>query len=467
LWNSPIYKLNHPLSFVGKNRRLYEQIWIDVTRSAPTFSTPGRTLSRALKKVIKIAQIKEGDAILDFGAGKLRNALHLLEQEYKVCAVEFKQLFDQSPQAKSLLNEAEMHKPRFSRLVYPHEFKESNRRFDLALLINVINVMPVAAERLLVLQYCHQKLRPNSYLFWYTQRGDADYRKRRVRRYEIGDGHYVGKGTKYKTFYREFTVGEIDALLAGAGFELVRAIPASSRNQARLYRRLEASPLSEVLNAHVIKSARVNDETIPEPAEKKPRVIAGPREKIVGNPDPDKLKIPTLYIEELKKIPTGALSAYRYQKHVKAMVETLFPQELRNLTLEVDIFGKIKRLDILAHNKSRAGFFYSLKADHNINCPTIVIECKNYEHKLGNPEFDQLGSRLGKKLGMVGILAFRTFSNRRLVMERCRAFFNNEEKIILPISDEDFATMLDLKMQSKESEIESFLDNLLIEIKVG
>ena len=150
------------------------------------------------------------------------------------------------------------------------------------------------------------------------------------------------------------------------------------------------------------------------------------------------------------------------------MIETLFaPQELRHLKLEVDIFSGIKRLDILSHNKSRAGFFYSLKADYNLVCPTIVIECKNYNHKLGNPEFDQLGSRLGKKLGRVGILAFRTYETRQAVIRRCQAFYNNDEKIILPLCDEDFGELLNLKTQRKEAQIESFLDDLLFEIKAG
>jgi hypothetical protein len=468
MWSSPVYKLNRPLGFDKHKNRLYDQIVIDVTKSAPPFSTPGKTLEHVLRAAIAAAGIKKDQAILDFGAGKLRNALYLLKSGYRVCAVEFKQLFEESDHAKLLLKSATRHRPKFSSLVYPHQFHQSNQKFDLALLINVINIMPVAAERLLVLQYCHQKLHPDGHLLWYTQRGDADYRARLIPRYSIGDGHFVGKENKYKTFYREFTVAEIDALLAGAGFELVRTLSATSRNQARLYRRLETAPLSSVLTARTIDSAQVIDESIPKPTKKKPNRVTSAVKKRAGDPDPSKLKIPSLYIAKLKTIPSGKRSATKFQQHVKEMLEILFaPHELRNLQLEVDIFGGIKRLDILATNKSRTGFFHSLKADHNLSCPTIVIECKNYRHELKNPEFDQLGSRLGRKLGKVGILAYRSAGSHSAILKKCRAFFDNDDKVILPLCDEDFVALLKFKLESKDQEIESFLDTLLLNVKAG
>jgi hypothetical protein len=319
-----------------------------------------------------------------------------------------------------------------------------------------------------VLQYCHQKLQSNGHLLWYTQRGDTDYRDRLVPRFSVGDGHFIGRENRYKTFYREFGVAEIDALLAGAGFELVRTIPATARNQARLYRRLETAPFASVLKANDISSANVVDDSIPRPTEKRPNRVASLTQKKKGNPDPDKLKIPILSIARLRKIKPGKRTASQYQHHVRGMMEILFgPQELRDFKIEVDVFSGIKRLDILASNKSRAGFFHSLKEDHKVPCPTIVIECKNYRLKLGNPAFDQLGSRLGKKLGMVGILAYRSAGSYAVVMKRCQHFFNNDGKVILPLRDEDFATLLALKVESRDQEIETFLDAVLLKVKAG
>jgi hypothetical protein len=436
-----------------------------VTNSAPPFPDPGKTLSRALNSAITISRTSTSKSILDFGAGKLRNALYLLRNGYKVCAVEYGQLFRKSDQAKKLWGLCQQHRSRFSTLIYPHQFRSSQQRHDLGLLINVLNIMPVPAERLLVLLYCHEKLKPNGHLLWYTQRGDPDYRKRMVSRYRLGDGYYVGRDVSYKTFYREFKVAEIDAMLASAGFEFLQRIEAGARNQARLYRRLESSPLSGVLSAGKIAAANVVDESIPKP-EVRPTRIETRREKKVGLPNPDLLKLPILCIEKLRKIVPGKKAAIAYQEHVRQMIEVLFsPQELRNLRLEVKVFGGIKRLDILANNKSGSGFFYSLKFQHDVLCPTIVIECKNYRHEVSNPEFDQLGSRLGDKLGKAGILAYRSTAERGRLIKRCQAFFNNEKKVLLPLNDSDFTKLLELKNESKDVDIEEYLDNLLFEIK--
>ena len=467
MWESPIYKLNQPYGKDKHKNALYREIVIDVTKSAPNFSAPQKALRSALTQAIAETKLKKSAKILDFGSGKLRNALYLLGRGYNVCSVEYESMFVESKQAAAALLKAKRYKKKFSTLLYPHQFTACKDEFDLALLINVMNIMPIPPERLLVLNYCNKRLRPGGHLLWYTQRGDAAYAKRQVPEYQIGDGYYVGIATKYKKFYREYTVAEIDALLTSAGFQFVLSIDATWRNQARLYRKVESAPLAAVLSASDIKSARVVDEKIPLPTEVNPREVVG-ASKRKGNPDPDKLKPENLHIMKLRSIPLGARHATEYQEHVKKMLELLFfPKELRNLKLEVKILSARKRLDIRASNKSKSGFFYSLRQHHDFVCPTIIIECKNYGHELKNPEFDQLGSRLGKKLGYVGILAFRKATNYATVIDRCRDFFNNEEKIILPLRDSDFETLLTLKMQGQDDDIETYLDELLFQVKAG
>jgi SAM-dependent methyltransferase len=467
MWESPQYKFNQLVRAESDGTRLYREIVINVTKSAPTFMAPGKTLGTALRLVLRRSGLTRSAEILDFGAGKLRNAVYLLEKGYRVCAVEYKDLFDESAQAAALWKRAKRFRHRFSTLEYPHQFLGSSGRFDLAILINVLNIMPVPAERLLVLQHCYRKLQPAAHLLWYTQRGDADYIDRLVPAYRIGDGYYVGRGSKLKTFYREFTVAEIDALLGSAGFEFVQAIPASPRNQARLYRKGKVSPLADVLDAVMIETARVVDESIPIPKAVKPRVVRSETRKSKGNPDPDSLKLANLYETKLASIPAGKAHARQYQEHVAEMLRLLFPHELHDVRLEQTVFGGIKRLDILASNKSRTGFFFSLKSDHQLVCPTIVIECKNYRHDMSNPEFDQLGSRLGRKLGMVGILAFRKAADSAAVIRRCRSFFDNDTKLIIPLSDADFALLLRMKADTNEDKIETFLDRRVLEVKAG
>jgi len=467
MWESPLYKFNQPIRVNSDGTRLYREIVINVTKSAPNFADPGKTLGSVLNRILSISHVPRAAKILDFGAGKLRNSLYLLQKGYRACAVEYKDLFAESKQAVTVRKRAMRFKNRFSTLVYPHQFARSRGKFDLVLLINVINIMPVPAERLLVLQQCYGKLQNGGHLLWYSQRGDADYTGRLVPAYRIGDGYYMGRKSYYKTFYREFTVAEIDTLLGSAGFEFVQAVPATARNQARVYRKGKVSPLADVLNPIVINTAHVVDDKIQLPTAIKPRVVSSEASKRKGDPNPERLKLPHLYKDKLASIPLGQATAREYQEHVAEMLRFLFPRELRDLRLEQSVFGGTKRLDILASNKSRSGFFYSLKTDHQLFCPTIVIECKNYKHDINNPEFDQLGSRLGRKLSRVGILAFRKSGNSEAVIQRCRNFFDNEAKLIVPLSDADFAKLLGLKEDSKDEEIETFLDRRVLEVKAG
>ena len=467
MFDTPIYKFNQPLGVDAQGNRHYREIAINVTKSAPSFDAPGKTLAGALDRVIGEIGLRKNDNILDFGGGKLRNTLHLLKIGYNVCTVEYQDLFVDSSQAADARKRADKYKRRFRRLIYPHEFESSTETYDLALLVNVINIMPVPAERLLVLHLCHKVLKPNGFLFWYTQRGDADYKSRLAPENELGDGHFTGTRRRYKTFYREFRVEEIDKILHSTGYTLEKSIPAGSRNQARLYRRAETSAMEGVLTIESIKAAGVVDEKIPIPTKPTPRVISSKVEKRKGRPDPDQLKVPSLFAKKLKRIPLGHPGATEYQHHVFEILSFIFSSELKNMKLEEPIFGRIKRIDILASNKSRRGFFFSLKADHNIYCPNIVIECKNYKHTIANPEFDQLGGRLGKKLGMFGILAYRQAQHPKKVLERCRSYFDNEEKHLLPLNDNDFRILLEMKNKEDTEGIESYLDDILLEVKAG
>jgi methyltransferase family protein len=464
MWESPLYPLN---AFVGTDsggRRVYKEVVIDVTRSAPPFATPGKTLTGALAQVIAKAGLPKDSTILDFGAGKLRNALHLLNAGYEVCGVEYKQLFDDSPQASAALSKAMKYRRRFSRLLFPHEFVRSTRRFDLVLLINVLNIMPVPAERLVVLQLCHEKLKVGGHLLWYTQRGDRTYISRMTPAYAIGDGYFVGRNARFKTFYREFTVADIDQMLAAAGFELVAPIDATARNQARLYRRLAQSPLAGALTANDIERADVVDTRIATPQKVAPRVVRSTKHIRKGHPDPGELQLPALLSKQLAAIPTGNQNARKYQRHVKTILELLFRKELKHFQLEVSMFAGRRRLDIVARNKSRSGFFHSLKEDHDKRCPYIVIECKNYRDEPGNPEFDQLGSRLGNRLGRVGILAFRGTSKRSRVIDRCADVLTNDDKLIIPLSDRNFDELVQLWGQDNPEAIEDYLDDIIQQI---
>jgi hypothetical protein len=465
MWESSIYKLNQPAGTDEDGHWIYKQIVIDVTRSAPSFATPGKALSSALEVTLEAAGIGPADTILDFGAGKLRNTLYLLERGYRVCAVEFADQFTHSKPARENLARARSEfAGRFSTLLYPADFIASDRRFKLVLLINVINIMPVSPERLLVLQACHGKLADGGFLLWYTQRGDAHYEERLKQQYRIGDGVYVGRHAKYKTFYREYTVDEIDALLAQAGFTYDRKVEATWRNQSRLYRKTGDTPLVGLLSPELIDLAQVIDDRIPDPTTVEPKTVSRKGERKKGDPNPDQLTADQLWIEALAAEKEGYERAASYEDLVRRLLEHLFAEELRNLQFVPPSQGF---RDIMAENRNRLGFFSSLKAVHNIRTARILVKCRNA--RLSVKDFDGIVSGMDRL--EFGLLAYRG-GMRKSAIGQCQKLFLRNEKVILPLDDKDFRDLLRLKMKAGQpgsdggNEIDSFLTRRLREIMV-
>ncbi len=163
MWESPIYKFKTEVN--GRK----QDIFIDLTGSAPNFTVPGKQLEGTLKVLLEGLD-PEKTKILDFGAAKLRNTIYLLQQGYTVYSCEFDDLFKRSKQANDFLEKAKEY-PNFHQLIFPHEFIDFNEQFDVVLLINVLNIMPVPIERYCVLTLCKEKMVEHGRLLWYTQHG--------------------------------------------------------------------------------------------------------------------------------------------------------------------------------------------------------------------------------------------------------------------------------------------------------
>jgi hypothetical protein len=117
-------------------------------------------------------------------------------------------------------------------------------------------------------------------------------------------------------------------------------------------------------------------------------------------------------------------------------------------------------LDINAYNTSQKGFFSDLQKKHNIKCPYIIIECKNYSFDLNNREFDQIGSQLSDDIGHFGILVCRKNNDKVRALNHLKDILNNSsssKKHIIILEDSDFKEMLLLKQQGKNP------DKILIE----
>ena len=114
--------------------------------------------------------------------------------------------------------------------------------------MNVLSVMPVPAERSLVLQYCRKKLKKDGLILWYSQTTQSIYSDKG----EFGDGLLSNESDRYKTFYKDYKDYEIDELFAGSGLRL-KAKKVVPHVTARLYHSAGNDPLEAVLSAAKIR----------------------------------------------------------------------------------------------------------------------------------------------------------------------------------------------------------------------
>jgi hypothetical protein len=379
--------------------------------------------------------------------------------------VEFEKLSRDSDQGKRLLAKARSFKPKFRNLIFPDDFVKSKEKFDIVLLVNVLNVMPVPSERLLVLQYCYEKLRKDGYLLWYTQYGDFSQNKRCTSENVLGDGYYIGGQRKFKSFYREFSAHEIDEMLTTSGFILEKSF-AVSHNQARLFRKEESNVLKDILAPSLVKKELRVRRGVAKPDKVEPKITARKSKERLQEPETLGLAYESLWIKKLKKIKPGRKEAVEYQKLLHLIFSRVFDKSLRNIKLEETMFDGRKRIDIVATNVAVTGFFEGLSSKSQIKCKYIPIECKNYTHDVTNPEFDQIGGRLYEEFGMFGFLVYRGAKDKRAVLKRCQDHLKKHEHI-LALDDNDIIELLTIRLNGIYEEIDDYLDSKFRALVIG
>lgn len=455
LWGSSKYPFRIDSSDPAKPGRI--ELWINVTGSAPHNETPGKVLTRLFEQTISLFGRRRCLEVLDFGAGKLRNTLYFLGENHKVVAVEFEESKRSEHGLTALAKAENFNKPkkkRFRRYVFPDQFVSLDATYDLILLINVINIMPVPAERLLVLLHCYKKLRPCGRVLWYTQYGDQDQCDRCTKKNQIGDGFYLGASNYYKTFYTQFTAPEIDAMMLACGFQLEKKLRAD-KNQARIYRKAPVAVLEGVLNESLIESAKLVDWEMNPPTSVKPqRVDTG----VVQSPDDPILSREELLRKCLKILKTGRYTATIYEYLAACIVEFLFQGHLVNLSLQEATHKDRRKVDFVMTNSSTSGLFRNLVVKFRLRVPYVHFECKNYGGDPKNPEFDQLRGRLGGYKGEVGFLLCRQIHNPARVLSLQQDALE-DNKLILVLTDDDLEALLDYKLDNDYAEFFKHLDN--------
>lgn len=150
-------------------------------------------------------------------------------------------------------------------------------------------------------------------------------------------------------------------------------------------------------------------------------------------------------VADLKKLVPGQKDWYKYQVYMTELFPILFSNDLKDIKKEEQINEGRKRIDILARNVSKCGFFFDLLNKFRIHCPYIVIECKNYSGDLKNREFDQINGRLTKYIGHFGILICRKIKNQEKSLKLVKDLIYQSEKIIITLDDDDIIEMIKLR----------------------
>jgi hypothetical protein len=449
MWESPIYKFK--ADFDGEKK----EILIDVTGSAPNFSVPGKQLEGTFEVLLKGLDPSK-TKILDFGGAKLRNTLYLLKKGYLVYACEFEDLFKRSKQAEELLTECKKF-PNFKKLVFPNDFVNFEEKFDVVMLINVLDIMPVPIERLCVLALCREQMKEKGRLLWYTQHG-AYSEKDAVAL--LFDGLVTGKGRDYNMFYRDFTRKEIHDMLQSTGFSYNKEFkfPMSGTNQAFVFN--ADGPILVDSTLGLISQLKRKTKSKLEEVERK----SGTEEKKYTAEIPKKITKPEevnilkQYLEELKKIKSGKKNAPYYHQLIFNILKDIFENKLKNPKKEDPIANGTQRVDITFKNDAEKSFFRRLSEGYKLTCPNIFFECKNYKEDLKNPEFFQLRCRLNKIRGQFGVIICRVIIKKENY-EKAQDDAQKKDEYFIVLEDKDILHLGELKLNKKEEEIDEYLED--------
>ena len=450
MWESPIYRFKTEVD--GEET----EILIDVTGSAPNFKEPGKQLEGTFD-VLLAGLNPEKTKILDFGGAKLRNTLYLLEKGYTVYACEFEDLFMRSKQASEFYKKCEEY-PNFKRLIFPNDFIDSDEKFDVILLINVLNIMPVPLERLSVLALCREKIADNGRLLWYTQHG-AYSEENAVAM--LNDGMVTGKGRTYHMFYRDFSRKEIHEMLLSMGFSYDKTYTFSSSgsNQAYLFR--PEGPI--LIDSSLELIDRIKKKTnIEFEVSKRKSGIEDIKKYEAEVPThvttPEEIDILEEYAKELQNTKPGRDDAPKYHNLIFNILRLVFDGRLKKPKKEERIAEGTQRVDITFKNERTKGFFKQLSEGYKLVCPNIFIECKNYSEDLGNNEIFQIAGRLNKVRGQFGIVVCRTTKNKEKLRDRLNDTIK-DGKYIIVLEDEDILKLIQMKLSGDEEEIDDYIED--------
>lgn len=126
------------------------------------------------------------------------------------------------------------------------------------------------------------------------------------------------------------------------------------------------------------------------------------------SPYPLKYSLYNLVKSILSSIPKGrkAPNPNLFKRLCAGIFQFIFSDQLMEMKIE-DLINEGKGIiDITFITTGKSGFFTYLKQMHELKCPILCIEAKNYSKDLKNSEFQQIFDRFCKKRLLVRIESF-------------------------------------------------------------
>lgn len=188
-------------------------VTIDVTNSISAGLDPNQGM---LDHLVSWMRKRGYRRILDFGAGALRHTIPLLRTGFEVIAVEYERAY-QRDKARENLQRAQRFDG-FTALIWPHAFLKTKLRYDVALMMYVLQVVPTMVDREQILESVADRFdRDGPRRLYYASRyGEGSQLPHDTK---FNDGWVKGRGPHDRSFYTEWNANETDHLLKRFGYE--------------------------------------------------------------------------------------------------------------------------------------------------------------------------------------------------------------------------------------------------------
>lgn len=169
-------------------------------------------------------------------------------------------------------------------------------------------------------------------------------------------------------------------------------------------------------------------------------------------------------IDSIGEINAGNAGATQFHSFMVGALEFIFYPDLIYPVREDEINEGRKRIDISYTNNASTGFFFRRRAEVRANASKIMIECKNYQKEMTNPELDQLAGRFSNIRGRLGFLIGRSFDNRDRFVARCRDTAQANNGFIIALVDQDIVHFLALIRDNQRAQIDQELERRFAEL---